>query len=607
MKKLLTIIICSLLLLSFVIVSCEKEDLGTATIYGVVSDKVTGEPVKSADVELLPVGIKTRTGTDGHYEFNNLKAGNYQICINLTNYQDVQSQIELGIGQSLRRDVSMELLPPALRVVNDARQDITELDFGSAETDITRSFNLLNDGAEKLEWEITYTADWIKSINKTQGVLEVGKPQSFIVTIDRTKLVSGINTTTLHITSNNGSKQLTLKAVKELLLPALKVVDDYRLDISELNFGTAKTDVSRSFNIFNDGAETLKWKITYTADWIKSVNIKEGVLEPSKTETIIVIINRSVLTEEQNITTLHITSNNGSKQLTLKVGNIPSKEDTSDNNPSDNNNPSDSNNPSDNNTSDNNKPSDNLPSKIEDLPTFNFNAAKYYVYPDAGAMDWDNAMAYCDKVNFAGYDDWYLPTSKELKAMFENKTAIGGFTTSGSSKNDYYWSSSEYANPLSAYYKRFNQYGSEGIIEKEEVIRVRCVRKNNTPSYEYSPTAVSRLEDLPTFNYNAAKYYVYPEAGAMDWDNAMAYCDKVNVAGYDDWYLPNVKESKAMYENRTTIGGFKTSVTGKAGWYWTGEEYANPLGAYYKMFNKYIGDGSEAKEEVLRVRCVRKD
>ena len=260
MKKLFTIIISSILLLSFAIVSCEKEDLGNATIYGIVTDKATGEPIKSAGVELLPVGLKTITGTDGRFEFANLKAGSYQVYITQAGYVDVVStNIELTIGQSLKRDVQMELLPPALRVVNDSRQDITELDFGSAETDITRSFNLLNDGAEKLEWEITYTANWIKSVSKTQGVLEVGKPQSFIVTIDRTKLASGTNTTTLHITSNNGSKQLTLKAVKELLLPALKVVDDSRKDISELDFGSSQTDISRSFNIFNDGAETLKW------------------------------------------------------------------------------------------------------------------------------------------------------------------------------------------------------------------------------------------------------------------------------------------------------------------------------------------------------------
>ena len=208
MKKLFTIITSSLLLLSFAIVSCEKEDLGTATIYGVVSDKVTGEPVKSADVELLPVGIKTRTGTDGHYEFNNLKAGNYQICINLTNYQDVQSQIELGIGQSLRRDVSMELLPPALRVVNDSRQDISELNFGTAKTDVSRSFNIFNDGAETLKWKITYTADWIKSVSITEGVLESSKTEAIIVIIDRSVLTEEQNITTLHITSNNGSKQL---------------------------------------------------------------------------------------------------------------------------------------------------------------------------------------------------------------------------------------------------------------------------------------------------------------------------------------------------------------------------------------------------------------
>ena len=225
MKRLFTIIISSILLLSFAIVSCEKKDLGTASIYGIVTDKATGEPIKTAGVELLPVGLKTITGTDGRFEFANLKAGSYQVYITQAGYVEIiSSNIELSQGQSLQRDVQMELLPPALRVVNDSRKDISELDFGSAETDVARSFNLFNDGAESLEWEITFTADWVKSVSKTEGVLKAGGTQALIVTIDRTILTSGTNTTTLHITSSNGSKQLTLKVVNGTILATLNTL-----------------------------------------------------------------------------------------------------------------------------------------------------------------------------------------------------------------------------------------------------------------------------------------------------------------------------------------------------------------------------------------------
>ena len=108
MKKLFTIIISSILLLSFAIVSCEKEDLGNATIYGIVSDKATGEPIKSVGVELLPVGLKTITGADGYFEFTNLKKGNYQIYLTHTNYVgEVSDNIELSVVQSYQCEVKM--------------------------------------------------------------------------------------------------------------------------------------------------------------------------------------------------------------------------------------------------------------------------------------------------------------------------------------------------------------------------------------------------------------------------------------------------------------------------------------------------------------------
>jgi hypothetical protein len=213
MKKLLSIIFSSLLLLSFILISCEPEDLGTATIYGIVTDKASGEPIQKAGVELLPSGVKTITGTDGRFEFPNLMAGNYFLSVTQKGYNDVNAvNVELSMGQSLQRDVQMELIPPALKVVDDDNKDLSVLDFGSAEADIARAFNIFNDGTEKLEWEVTKTAFWIDSISKTSGALYSNNKQPIVVFIDRNKLEEGENKTTLQVTSTNGSKSITIKA-----------------------------------------------------------------------------------------------------------------------------------------------------------------------------------------------------------------------------------------------------------------------------------------------------------------------------------------------------------------------------------------------------------
>lgn len=42
----------------------------TGSIYGIVTDKATGESIINAGVELQPIGLKTVTGSDGQFEFN---------------------------------------------------------------------------------------------------------------------------------------------------------------------------------------------------------------------------------------------------------------------------------------------------------------------------------------------------------------------------------------------------------------------------------------------------------------------------------------------------------------------------------------------------------
>ena len=236
MKKSLYLLL-GLLLVCGIYQACAPEEL-PGSIYGTVVDKATGEPIKSAGVELSPVGLKTVTGSEGQFEFTELDPGKYTLLITKTGYMDgVSHTIEVKPGQQAKGDVQIEKLPPALKVVDDNRQEINTLDFGSSIDDVSRSFSLFNDGSEKIEWLITANAKWIISVSKTEGTLSAGATQSLIITIDRAKLSSGENKTTVHITSNSGNKQLVVVAKNDYTTTVLNTypVTDIRSSSATFN------------------------------------------------------------------------------------------------------------------------------------------------------------------------------------------------------------------------------------------------------------------------------------------------------------------------------------------------------------------------------------
>ena len=215
MKRFLTLLTIAL---SLVIInhSCKPKEEELGSIYGVVTDKATGEPVKNANVQLRPSGETSLTGIDGRYEFLDLKNGNYSITVSKTGYTDLVDDYVITVegSKEMRRDVQIEKLPAALRVVDDSGNDINELDFGSSNDDLSRMFSIFNDGVNTLNYSIVKTAAWITSISSESGTLQAGATMPIVVVIDRDKMSVGDNKTTLHITSNDGSKQMTIKAEK---------------------------------------------------------------------------------------------------------------------------------------------------------------------------------------------------------------------------------------------------------------------------------------------------------------------------------------------------------------------------------------------------------
>lgn len=351
---------------------CTKPE-ETGTIYGTVTDFDTGEPVKNANVTLIPSGETTLTGSDGTYMFQDLKKGDYSLSLSKAGYKDLVDDylIQLAAGKSVRRDVQMKI--KSLRITDMNGEDIKELDFGSEGDDVSRIFNIFNDSGENISWEIITTANWIESPETgTSGTLQAGGNKGVVVKIDRSKLQQGDNTTTMHITSNNGNQQLTIKA--------------RRTDVSTLD----ATAVNSNSAVLNGKINTNKPYSEKGFYYGTNHNLSnKAVVNGSSTGTF-----------STQITGLSGVHAYYFKAYCIIDGECIYGEEKS------------------------------FGPVV--TSTFEFNGHTYMVAPDPHTsynqyISWSAANSYCENLTCWGYSDWRLPTIEELETMYQLREAIGGF------------------------------------------------------------------------------------------------------------------------------------------------------------------------------------
>ena len=212
--------LCGMLIFS----SCEKDkdkadSVTQGSIYGVITDFATGNPVYAANVQLRPSGETTLTGSDGTYEFPNIEDGNYSITVSKAEYTDLIDDYVISVknGRRMRRDVQIEKIPTYIRFTDVYGNDIKELDFGSS-IDML-AFNIYNNGTVAITCKVEQGCRWIESASEVPGTLMPGQNVLVSVRIDRTKLNAGDNIDYLYITSNNGSNVIQLKAKGTSSLP----------------------------------------------------------------------------------------------------------------------------------------------------------------------------------------------------------------------------------------------------------------------------------------------------------------------------------------------------------------------------------------------------
>lgn len=124
--------------------SCAKDEaVTTGSIYGVVTVKETAEPMRATGVELYTYGgvlsedgsyyyddqgsllLKTVTYDDGHYEFENLKAGEYELRVVASGYADASYSVTVESGRTARADMQLERLNTYMTVTTLTATEIT--------------------------------------------------------------------------------------------------------------------------------------------------------------------------------------------------------------------------------------------------------------------------------------------------------------------------------------------------------------------------------------------------------------------------------------------------------------------------------------------------
>jgi hypothetical protein len=168
--------------------------------------------------------------------------------------------------------------------------------------------------------------------------------------------------------------------------------------------------------------------------------------------------------------------------------------------------------------------------------------------------------------NYGGYSDWRMPTINELDYIVNYSIPYPGpVIDTGYFPNtavSWYWSSTASADDTdSAWFVSFNS-GVVSDLGKSQSCYTRAVRvgQSGTSNYsvvynglsDYASTATGVYTDngdgTVTETSTGLMWQQASSSTAKTWDQALAYCEGLNLGSYTDWRLPTTKELRSLLD-----------------------------------------------------------
>ncbi len=203
--------------------------------------------------------------------------------------------------------------------------------------------------------------------------------------------------------------------------------------------------------------------------------------------------------------------------------------------------------------------------------------------PTTDEFSWQEAVDYCNELELGGYDDWRMPSCKELYSISDFgsgwpylNTGYFNLASGEVSKDEQYWSSNFYVgvtveggskaafgvNHVTGHIKAYAAEASGDIPAPDSgntpppgdgngaptgnpfAKYVRAVRGEDYGVNEF----VDNTDHTITDNASGLMWAQDDSGKGLNWKDALAYCEESELAGYTDWRLPNVKELQGIVD-----------------------------------------------------------
>ena len=231
------------------------------------------------------------------------------------------------------------------------------------------------------------------------------------------------------------------------------------------------------------------------------------------------------------------------------------------------------------------------------------------------AMSWEDAGDYCESLELAGYDDWYLPTAKELWSIRDFSQGWPWVDTDyfylvgdGSEQRQHHsWTSNLYL--VESEYQNEQVQGDPAFIVNDWTGHIkamsgnRFVRAVRGDTFYGTNDFVDNGDGTVSDSATGLMWSQDDNGEAINWEAALAYAEDSTYAGYDDWRMPNIKELQSIADYSGVFPAINTSVfnltelTNIMGqtdypFYWTST--SNP---YVEAYHEESGDTVESDYE----------